>query len=114
MGLRLVEIFLSSLQLERLVGDLLLQSLDLALEDGLVLRLELFDSGLVGAAELLDGGLGLGAKLLQVLTVDVASLVLSERSRSDTSRKRTHGNIPSPSRRLPGEAVHVQPSRHRP
>ena len=77
MSLGFVQVLLSRLELKRLVGDLFLEGLDLALKNGLMLRLELLDGGLMCTAQLLDGGLGLSAKLLEILTVGLASLVLA-------------------------------------
>lgn len=59
-----------------MVRQLLLECLDLVLERGLVLGLQLTNGVLVGYTELLDGGLRLGTKLLKVLAVDIAGLVL--------------------------------------
>ena len=79
MSLGFVQVLLSRLELKRLVGDLFLEDLDLALKSGLMLRLELLDGGLMCAAQLLDGSLRLGTKLLEVLAMDLARLVLGRR-----------------------------------
>ena len=79
MSLGFVQVLLSRLELKRLVGDLFLEGLDLALKNGLMLRLELLDGGLMCTAQLLDSGLRLGTKLLEVLAVDLARLVLGRR-----------------------------------
>ena len=64
------------LELEALVGKLLLECLDLALESGLVLSLKLIDRVLVRNTKLLDRCLRFGAELLEVLAVDISGLVL--------------------------------------
>ncbi len=75
-GLCLGKILLRSLEFQRLVSELLLESLDLALKKCLMLSLEFVNRRLVSITELLNGGLRLSTKLLQILAMDLASLVL--------------------------------------